>query len=913
MRRLFTLLLSLTATATLCLAQDDGQTPPVTEVTVDLDAASWSIPATATTVHVTGTLTAANKQTLLSQGAHVTTWLMQETTDNDELAKDMFTGNTTVTDIILPHRYATAAIPTEGFEGCTSLTSVVSVGGEMVQNDDGTTSRHLTHFSAHSFVPGHLFTSTATRHNAPMLWNDDYNIKAEHIIATGNLNLYDIHKRDNGQSGQASQSDMIGTAIQTLDLGGATLVNDQGQPTNYTFKLDAQMTSVKLPEGMTEIYSDELADKSLIDIQLPASLTTIRDDAFKDCTNLTSVTFAGQKGSTTPALTIGMRAFNKSSLTSINIPARCTSIGGEAFCDVLTLQDVTYDEPSELLTIGDKAFDTCPLKHIDLPSKLQTIGSDAFNGPQNSIIDLIIIPASVTEIKSGAFRNQWIKDIYFLGTECPSIGDAAFSNGSTFGSGNMVNDDVRVLNSNGSYYTDANGNYQNPTQVEINGQKPYNDYISGGYPGDTPNKNALDAMAAAGDKLVGSHDLYSYYDATNPSNTKYTAQLHLNPDLLLAENYDNLCQFTDPSRHYSMIDAYVGESQRWPTMLELKQANSIGHPSWQTFDDGTSGMAMTCQDGTKIKLAKGTQSLHEFSLVSFDAPSGSQKTEWEFPNLKGGLWWTLCVPFNMKKSDVEATFGEGTEVCEFNRVERSHDTTTGTHTLRLCFTHEKCQFDRDGREGDKTNVDDNATVIHAFHPYMIHPTRDNTSAQETAFKFKASKIETGSVIPVNVTATGDGRKYTFIGNMSGTEMYQETVNGVTTQKSRTRRMPQYCYYLAKKTVNNTEVHGLAFNKLTNRTFKPYCAIVIQKQPSEAQDDFQTFFGGAASSAKVSFASPFGWDQDVTTPTGVERVEIVCGADNATAEGIFTLAGQRLTSLPARPGIYVVNGKKTVVR
>ena len=78
---------------------------------------------------------------------------------------------------------------------------------------------------------------------------------------------------------------------------------------------------------------------SLTSIIIPASVTSIRTAAFKDCINLTSVTFA----SGSQLLTIGSHVFNNCPrLTSIIIPVSVTAIDHSAFYGCFGLATVTF-------------------------------------------------------------------------------------------------------------------------------------------------------------------------------------------------------------------------------------------------------------------------------------------------------------------------------------------------------------------------------------------------------------------------------------------------------------------------------------------------------------------------------------------------------------------------------------------
>ena len=81
-------------------------------------------------------------------------------------------------------------------------------------------------------------------------------------------------------------------------------------------------------------------------------LTTIGDNAFKDCTNLRNITLPAWVTS------IGDNAFEACySLSSITLPESLTSIGDNAFEDCYSLSSITL--PAGLTSIGDYAFLHC--------------------------------------------------------------------------------------------------------------------------------------------------------------------------------------------------------------------------------------------------------------------------------------------------------------------------------------------------------------------------------------------------------------------------------------------------------------------------------------------------------------------------------------------------------------------------
>jgi hypothetical protein len=99
-----------------------------------------------------------------------------------------------------------------------------------------------------------------------------------------------------------------------------------------------------------------------------AKVTSIGNDAFADCTTLTSVTLPA-------ATSIGSRAFSFCpALTSVTLPV-ATSIGSEAFADCSALTSVTLPAAT---SIGGNAFDDCTaLTSVTLPAAT-SIGDNAF-------------------------------------------------------------------------------------------------------------------------------------------------------------------------------------------------------------------------------------------------------------------------------------------------------------------------------------------------------------------------------------------------------------------------------------------------------------------------------------------------------------------------------------------------------
>ena len=132
-------------------------------------------------------------------------------------------------------------------------------------------------------------------------------------------------------------------------------------------------------------------------ITLPDGLTSIGDDAFADCSKLTSITIPNSVTS------IGWAAFAScSSLTYITIPNSVTSIEGYTFYQCSGLTSVTIG--NSVTSIGEHAFEDCTgLTSITIPNSVTSIGDWAFHGC--SSLTSITIPSSVTSI--GGWTFSW--------------------------------------------------------------------------------------------------------------------------------------------------------------------------------------------------------------------------------------------------------------------------------------------------------------------------------------------------------------------------------------------------------------------------------------------------------------------------------------------------------------------------
>ena len=196
-------------------------------------------------------------------------------------------------------------------------------------------------------------------------------------------------------------------------------------------------TSYTIPASVTSIGERAFLDcTNLESITIPATVTSIGENAFEDCTSLTAINV--DDGNANYASEDGV-LFNKDKTTlvlyplgktapSFTVPASVTSIGENAFYYCTNLTTVTFDNQSQLTTIGNSAFFGCTnltTVTFNNQSQLTTIGNGAFFGCTN--LASVTLPASVTSIGDDAFFYCTnLASVTVYATTPPSLRPRAF-------------------------------------------------------------------------------------------------------------------------------------------------------------------------------------------------------------------------------------------------------------------------------------------------------------------------------------------------------------------------------------------------------------------------------------------------------------------------------------------------------
>ena len=139
---------------------------------------------------------------------------------------------------------------------------------------------------------------------------------------------------------------------------------------NFTFSYCRKLASINAPEETTASGETVLSSVAI----LPDGLETIGEDAFSNCSAITSLTIPDSVTS------IADGAFKATAaLQTVKLGDGLTSIAGNVFKDCVSLQTVTFGTENNLKTIGESAFEKCSaLVSIVIPEGVESLGLRCF-------------------------------------------------------------------------------------------------------------------------------------------------------------------------------------------------------------------------------------------------------------------------------------------------------------------------------------------------------------------------------------------------------------------------------------------------------------------------------------------------------------------------------------------------------
>lgn len=301
------------------------------------------------------------------------------------------------------------------FRGCTSLDSLTPHGVKKYSGTIQIPSTCSGTLPPHEVVgqDGKKYIASS---NAGAFENCS-NIKYMNILqdSNGSTNFAIIADRSFMGCTSLSGSCVDGTANNTIEFPDTVIVIQDN-----AFNKCSSLDSITFSGNVTTI-GDYAFDgcESLTNVTVNPTITSLGSYAFRNCKKLQNM----------PLTTTGKTALSQlemlnkfvfsgcSSLTYAEIPASVTTISDNAFSNCTSLERVQFTGASNVDTIGNNAFSGCTSLKLasttasgsvsKFPGKLSSIGSSAFNN--TALTDIKIVKSSdstaYTTIGSNAFQN----------------------------------------------------------------------------------------------------------------------------------------------------------------------------------------------------------------------------------------------------------------------------------------------------------------------------------------------------------------------------------------------------------------------------------------------------------------------------------------------------------------------------
>lgn len=187
-----------------------------------------------------------------------------------------------------------------------------------------------------------------------------------------------------------------------------------------------EIKDLVIPDGVTSLVNSFTACYGLTTVTVPSSVTSIEEYTFYGCKNITKVilnsnAIASRQYSDHPSLSY----LFGSQVTEYILGEDVSTIGDKAFKDCSNLISITI--PNSLTNIGKAAFSGCTgLTSLIIPEGVKIIENETFYGCTG--LTSVSIPNSMTNIKGSAFYGCSSLTFVIIPSHVERIGDYTFQN-----------------------------------------------------------------------------------------------------------------------------------------------------------------------------------------------------------------------------------------------------------------------------------------------------------------------------------------------------------------------------------------------------------------------------------------------------------------------------------------------------
>ncbi|EAY08902.1 surface antigen BspA-like [Trichomonas vaginalis G3] len=215
-------------------------------------------------------------------------------------------------------------------------------------------------------------------------------------------------------------------ALLSIDLSSCSLLTTIG---NQAFSGCTNVTTLKLPDSVQSIGEKCFQKLKITSVNYPPLIKIANQQSFSDITTLTTINFP----SNTQLATISSNAFSGCGLTSFTIPKTVTEFNGLAFSQISTLKTIHVDPANaKYASTGTAVYSPNNMiiyyvasdsgSEFTIPDTVQYIWQAAFF---SSKCTSVTIPSGVKEIKNYCFATSSIQSLV-IPDSCTAIGTQAF-------------------------------------------------------------------------------------------------------------------------------------------------------------------------------------------------------------------------------------------------------------------------------------------------------------------------------------------------------------------------------------------------------------------------------------------------------------------------------------------------------
>ena len=672
----------------------------------------------------------------------------------------------------------------------------------------------------------------------------------------------------------------------------SVIIKTEGNEILYTDDM-TQIMGNNSASYFTQLKSLDMGDAKLDNNNDLALMSCARDG--KGLNQLTYFVFP----KTTTSIPVGM--FNGNTIIQEIImlepdnetDPHLTLISAQAFQGCTSLANVRI--PDGITEIQANAFQYCAFEAISLPNSLTTIGETAFGDCAN--LKTITIPSSVTEIGKSAFQgNTSMTDVYVIGNDV-KIGDSAFDHNLTQNEfkydGSLDGDPNTVTIVDWKSTTGANVG-QIPLRLHIpNNLTALEHYMN-------PNLRFLNAL---NDPIMVKQALEKVKgEGVTVSDEDVSTQIDNISKYYSERWFDNMSSHEDAEQTQNVIN----QLKELCNAKNIYSNDDVMPTNWETMDDWryfhtASGKFNFGPDQPGAQENPDYAGWWNFMFVAGDLGD----VIWPDDRMVDSRWYSAVFPFNMSYDQLIAAYGNGTDVREFTYV--NEHTVNGKKKRTVTFNTER-NTTKQGRRIIYRGTGE--SYIEKGVPYMIHPgvRSYNNEGQPVGRTIAGVNVKEAQGI---VNANTDLEPVP--GNLvDGDNGYSVLTEGAYIFKGSYQKctLPANTFYLGYDP-NPEHYYPLAFYVTKADITNGWTAFtsVVQKTG-----------GGDPALAKGTMDFDFIElpiiKEDFGITTRIESVATKTG--RMELQKVYNLSGQVVrennVSLEGlSKGVYVVNGKKIVVR